>query len=189
MKSDRRLPVAIVGGGFSGTMVAAQLARKGIDAVLIEGGGRAGRASLIRRASRRTCSTSAPKSMSAWADDPEHFARWFEAEGGDAQRFRRSGGCSAATSSAVLDEAKASGQGSAGRATRQSRRRPMATAGPSRWKTAKRSRRAALVLATGNQPPEPLPFGRGSARFIGNPWGAEAQAAVARCCRDATRTS
>ena len=42
MKSDRGLPVAIVGGGFSGTMVAAQLARKGIDAVLIDGSGRAG---------------------------------------------------------------------------------------------------------------------------------------------------
>ena len=41
MKSDR-LPVAIVGGGFSGTMVAAQLARKGVDAVLIDGSGRAG---------------------------------------------------------------------------------------------------------------------------------------------------
>ena len=43
MKSDRQKPVAIVGGGFSGTMVAAQLARKGIETILIEGGCRAGR--------------------------------------------------------------------------------------------------------------------------------------------------
>ena len=30
MKSDREVPVAIVGGGFSGTIMAAQLARRGI---------------------------------------------------------------------------------------------------------------------------------------------------------------
>ena len=39
MKSDRRWPVAIVGAGFSGTLTAAQLARKGIATVLVEGGG------------------------------------------------------------------------------------------------------------------------------------------------------
>lgn len=36
------LRVAIIGGGFSGTMVAAQLARRGIPSTLIEGGGRLG---------------------------------------------------------------------------------------------------------------------------------------------------
>ena len=35
-----------------------------------------------------------------------------------------------------------------------------------------------LVLAIGNQPPEPLPFGQGSVRMINNPWGADALAAV-----------
>src|SRR5207253_7986703 len=37
---------------------------------------------------------------------------------------------------------------------------------------------SALVLALGNQPPEPLPFGQHSARVINNPWGGEALAAV-----------
>jgi 2-polyprenyl-6-methoxyphenol hydroxylase-like FAD-dependent oxidoreductase len=41
MKS--RTTVAIVGGGFSGTILAAQLARRGIDSVLIDGSGRAGK--------------------------------------------------------------------------------------------------------------------------------------------------
>lgn len=35
MTSDRQAPVAIVGGGFSGTMVAAHLARRSIPAVLM----------------------------------------------------------------------------------------------------------------------------------------------------------
>src|SRR5258705_258586 len=43
MKSDGRLPVAIVGGGFSGTILAAQLARRGVSSVLIDGSGRMGR--------------------------------------------------------------------------------------------------------------------------------------------------
>ena len=37
---------------------------------------------------------------------------------------------------------------------------------------------AALVLATGNQPPDPLPMS-GASRFIGNPWSAAAHDAIA----------
>ena len=43
MKSDRRAAVAIIGAGFSGTMVAAHLARRGVDTVLVEASDRAGR--------------------------------------------------------------------------------------------------------------------------------------------------
>ena len=38
MKSEA--DVAIIGGGFSGTMAAAQLARRNIASLLIEGGGK-----------------------------------------------------------------------------------------------------------------------------------------------------
>ena len=34
MKSDRAVPVAIVGGGFSGTILAAQLARRAIRSAM-----------------------------------------------------------------------------------------------------------------------------------------------------------
>ena len=42
MKSDGRVPVAIVGGGASGTILAAQLARRGVDCALIDGSDRNG---------------------------------------------------------------------------------------------------------------------------------------------------
>src|SRR5262245_7187849 len=41
-RSDAIVPVAIVGGGASGTILAAQLARRGINSLLIDGSGRAG---------------------------------------------------------------------------------------------------------------------------------------------------
>ncbi len=46
MKSDG--PVAIIGGGFSGTILAAQLARRGIRAILIEARAKWGAEWLIR---------------------------------------------------------------------------------------------------------------------------------------------
>ena len=45
MKSDAApaaVDVAIVGAGFSGTTMAAQLVRRGLSVALVEGGGRAG---------------------------------------------------------------------------------------------------------------------------------------------------
>ena len=42
MKSDGPA-VVIVGGGYSGTMVAAELARRGVSSVLVDGSGREGR--------------------------------------------------------------------------------------------------------------------------------------------------
>ena len=43
MTSDRRVPVTIIGGGYSGTILAAQLARRGIASALVDGSGRLGR--------------------------------------------------------------------------------------------------------------------------------------------------
>ena len=68
MKSDRPLPVAIVGGGFSGTMVAAQLARKGIESVLIESGCRVGGAS--QNVSLRQALGIDPLAIGPKQDDP-----------------------------------------------------------------------------------------------------------------------
>src|SRR5688500_4283933 len=86
MKSDRRVPVAIVGGGFSGTMLAAQLARRGIGSLLIEGGGRAGLGAAYSTDEPAHVLNVRAEGMSAWPDDPDDFARAFGDPRGFAER-------------------------------------------------------------------------------------------------------
>src|SRR5256885_17253464 len=107
MKSDR-VPVAIIGGGFSGTIIAAQLARRGIPSALIDGSGRAGKGVAYSTTEPAHLLNVRAEGMSAWAGEPDDFARHFEAEGGDARGFaqrrlfaRYLGG--------ILDEAKSAG--------------------------------------------------------------------------------
>ncbi|MCH8615977.1 FAD/NAD(P)-binding protein [Sphingomonas sp. SM33] len=176
MKSDRGLPVAIIGGGFSGTIVAAQLARRGIDNVLIEGSGRAGRGVAYSTREPAHVLNVCADVMSAWEDDLDHFVRVAEAEGATRRDFvqrmqfgqylRR-----------ILDEALATGR------TRLVQRLAMeAEPRDGGWRVSldggEQLQASALVLALGNQPPEPLPFGGGSTRVIDNPWGPEALAAI-----------
>ena len=85
MTSDA--PVAIVGGGFSGTMVAAQLARRGIGSVLIDGSGRLGRGVAFSTRQPAHLLNVRAEAMSAWPDDPQDFAKRFEGEGGDPRSF------------------------------------------------------------------------------------------------------
>src|SRR5687767_1373225 len=105
MRPDRRhAPVAIVGGGFSGTMLAAQLARRGVASLLIEGGGRTGHGTAFSTDEPAHVLNVRAESMSAWPDDPDHFAR----DSGDGRGFaeRRHFG---RYLRAILDEAIASG--------------------------------------------------------------------------------
>jgi uncharacterized NAD(P)/FAD-binding protein YdhS len=176
MKSDR-VPVAIIGGGFSGTIVAAQLARRGIASKLIEGTGRAGKGVAYSTTEPAHLLNVRAEGMSAWAGDPGHFARRFEAEGGDPRGFaeRR---LFARYLSEILDEAQASGKtevieaAAVGAAYRDGS-----------WQIelgdGERIDAASAVLAIGNQEPESLSaFDGTNARFISNPWAAQAQAAV-----------
>ena len=177
MKSDGRVPVAIVGGGFSGTITAAELARRGIRSVLIDGSGRAGKGVAYSTTEPAHLLNVRAEGMSAWADDPDHFARRFESEGGDRRGFaqRRLFGRYLGE---ILDDAVQSGNvelshASASKATR-------AEAG---WRIALGDggtiEADALVVAIGNQEPEGLAaFSGTSGGFIANPWGAQAQAAV-----------
>jgi len=176
MRSDRPLPVAIVGGGFSGTMVAAQLARKGVESILIEGGCRVGRGIAYSTAEPAHVLNVCAESMSAWVDDPEHFARWFETQGGEASDFaqRRLFG---RYLDAVLGEARATGK------VRLVEQKAVAAAPNGEAWTVELAdgetiEASAVVLANGNQPPDPLPMSN-FARFIGNPWSAEAHDAIA----------
>src|SRR3954451_17391384 len=175
MKSDR-VPVAIIGGGFSGTIIAAQLARRGIASAVIDGSGRAGKGVAYSTTEPAHLLNVRAEGMSAWAGDPDDFVRRFESEGGDRRGFaqrrlfaRYLGG--------ILDEAKSAGveviDGAASKAAK-------ADGG---WRIAFDDGQIldadAIVLATGNQEPGSLAaFDGTGGRYLRNPWGAEARAAV-----------
>ena len=116
--------------------------------------------------------------MSAWAGEPDHFVKRFEQEGGERRGFaqRRLFGrylCE------ILDEAIASGCTEAVDETATA-----ATRIGDGWQVQLGDDSAieasALVLAVGNQEPEVLSaFSEVGPRFIRNPWGADARAAVA----------
>lgn len=178
MTSDR--PVAIVGGGFSGTMVAAQLARRGIASHLIEGAGRMGRGVAYSTKEPAHVLNVRAEVMSAWPEDPEDFARAVETEGGSAKDFserRRFG----QYLDAILAQAV-----SAGLVTPVEAMAVSAARGETGWSIALDDGRSieakALVLAIGNQEPAPMAVAAGISpqRFINNPWGPEARAADAR---------
>jgi uncharacterized NAD(P)/FAD-binding protein YdhS len=178
MKSDRPVAVAIAGGGASGTILAAQLARRGISSALIDGSGRAGKGVAYSTTEPAHLLNVRAEGMSAWAGEPDHFARRFECEGGERRGFaqRRLFGRYLAE---ILDEAIASGcvaveHASAAGAERSERG----------WHVTLDNGSSiladALALAIGNQEPEPLrAFAGCGGRFIANPWGGDARAAVA----------
>jgi len=175
MKSDRVLPVAIVGGGFSGTMVAAQLARKGIECVLIDGSGRAGHGVAYSTQEPAHVLNVRAEVMSAWPEDLEHFVKVAEAEGGTRRDFvqRRHFG---RYLRAILKDGIDSGR--LHLIERQAVRAEPNEGGWSvRLDNGDELKASGLVLANGNQPPDPLPWGGGSSRVINNPWGGEALAA------------
>ena len=149
-------------------MVAAQLARRGIGSVLIEGGGRTGQGIAYSTDEPAHVLNVRAESMSAWPDDPEHFARASGDPKGFAER-RRFG----RYLREILAEAVASGhvevvEDRAVAVLREAEGWRIELDDGGRTITAE-----ALVLAIGNQPPEPFAGG-----IINNPWDEEAKAAV-----------
>ena len=182
MKSDGRLPVAIVGGGASGTILAAQLARRGVSSVLIDGSGRAGLGVAYSTTEPAHLLNVRAEGMSAWADDPGHFAQKFEAAGGDRRGFaeRRLFGSYLRE---ILDHAVGSARTEVDHATAVGARRDGEA-----WRVELDNGRTlaagALVLATGNQEPEPLKVFDGIGdRVINNPWTGPAKSAVCDLAR------
>ena len=172
--------VAVVGGGFSGTMAAAQLARRGIASALIDGSGRMGRGIAYSTGEPAHVLNVRAEVMSAWPEDLEDFAREIEAEGGSAEDFverRRFG----RYMDAILAEATSEGLVTPIEAMAVSARRNENgwTVGLSDGRNIQAK---ALVLAIGNQGPAPLAVAQGisAERFINNPWGPEARAADER---------
>jgi uncharacterized NAD(P)/FAD-binding protein YdhS len=80
--------VAIVGGGLSGTLLALNLARAGARGiVLIERAREPGRGVAYSTDRPEHLLNVPALRMSAFVDNPDHFARWYEARGGDAEGF------------------------------------------------------------------------------------------------------
>ena len=176
MTSDRRVPVAIIGGGFSGTILAAQLARRGIASALIDGSGRAGKGVAYSTTEPAHLLNVRAEGMSAWAGQPDDFARRFESEGGDRRGFAQRR-LFARYLGEILDQATANGtvvlEVSASKATRTEGGWRIALDGDENVEA------DALVLAIGNQEPESLSaFTGADGHYLRNPWGAEARAAV-----------
>jgi uncharacterized NAD(P)/FAD-binding protein YdhS len=175
MKS--RTTVAIVGGGFSGTILAAQLARRGIDSVLIDGSGRVGKGVAYSTTEPAHLLNVRAEGMSAWSGDPGHFAERFQSEGGDPRGFAQRR-LFATYVGNILDEAVASGHVQIVHATARAAEREQ---GVWQLKLDKGPDIAAdaLVLAIGNQEPGSLrAFADAGERYIANPWGAAARTAV-----------
>jgi len=172
-----RTSVAIVGGGFSGTILAAQLARRGIASALIDGSGRAGKGVAYSTTEPSHLLNVRAEGMSAWAGEPDHFADRFRSEGGDSRGFaqRRLFG---RYLRAILDEAEASGHT---RLVHASAIGALRKNGGWQLELDDRSRveADAMVLAIGNQEPESLgAFSDAGRRYIANPWGLDARTAV-----------
>ena len=177
MTSDGRLPVAIVGGGASGTILAAQLARRDIRSVLIDGSGRAGLGVAYSTTEPAHLLNVRAEGMSAWAGESAHFAERFEAEGGDRRGFaeRRLFGRYLRE---ILDHSVASGNVEVTHATAVGSRHD-GGAWQVEFDDGRSLAAAALVLAIGNQEPEPLRAFSGTGdHYINNPWTGSAKAAV-----------
>lgn len=173
--SAEGVPVAIVGGGFSGTMVAANLARRGVKSVVIEATDRSGQGAAYSTDEPAHLLNVRAGFMSAWPEDPGDFVDYSGADPQDFAERRQFGaylrdilGAAVESGKVELVEDRAVG----------------ARFESGSWRVALESGRSvgadALVLATGNQPPAQLTaFTGASDRVIDNPWGERAKAAVA----------
>jgi uncharacterized NAD(P)/FAD-binding protein YdhS len=146
--------------------------------VLIDGSGRMGRGVAYSTTEPAHLLNVRAEGMSAWAGEPDHFVRRFEAEGGDRRGFaeRRLFGRYLGD---ILDEAVASGKTEVVHRAAVSAKRS-ADGWQIEFDDGSSISADALALGIGNQQPEPLSaFGSAGDRFIRNPWGEESRAAVA----------
>ena len=183
MKSEETAAadVVIIGGGFSGSMLAAQLARRGVSSIIVEGRDRAGKGTAFSTPEAVHLLNVPAAKMSALPDQADHFAEAVAGEGYEATDFvprRRFG----AYLSEILGDARDSGLVSviAGEAVEAEPGWTVTLADGSEIKA------GALALAQGNQPPEPLRAAQGisSGLFVNDPWSDEGRAAVSRVAQD-----
>jgi uncharacterized NAD(P)/FAD-binding protein YdhS len=73
--------VVVVGAGYSGTVAAVELARRGLEPVLIEKSGRFAAGAAYSTTEPGHLLNVRARNMSALAGDPDHFTRWAGGEG------------------------------------------------------------------------------------------------------------
>lgn len=154
-------------------MTAVHLSARGVPSVLIDGSGRLARGIAYSTRDPVHVLNVVTAKMSAWPDQPDHFADWY-GQGGTVFAERRAFG-------RYLGEQLAA----AADVTKVEAMAISAERHGAGWKLQLSDGNVveaeALVLAQGNQPPAPFP---GSSdlpanRFINNPWSKAAAAAVA----------
>lgn len=145
--------------------------------MLIDGSGRVGRGVAYSTTDDAHLLNVRAEGMSAWAGEPDHFAQRFAAEGGEPRGFaqRRFFGRYLGE---ILHEAVSGGCTEVVRATAVEAKHDGDV-----WRVgfddASSAEADGLVLAVGNQEPEGLAsFAGVGNRFVGNPWGDAARAAV-----------
>ena len=115
--------------------------------------------------------------MSAWADEPDHFAERFEAAGGDRRGFAERGYYGRYVRE-ILDQFVHVGHVELEHSSVIAARR-VGDVWSIDLDDGRKLTAVALVLATGNQEPEPLNlFADVGERYINNPWTGPAKAAV-----------
>ena len=179
MKSEGALAdVVIIGGGFSGTMFAVQLARRGLTATIVEGSGRAGRGTAFSTPEEVHLLNVPAGKMSAWPDEASDFAEAVAGEGYEPTDFvprRRFG----SYLRAILDQ-----ELQRERVTLVSGDAVSAEPDGEGWRVTlgdgSRIEARALALAQGNQPPEPLRAATSipPGLFVNDPWSDEGRSAV-----------
>jgi len=177
--SGQAARVIIVGGGFSGTMLAAELARKRIRSTVIDAG-RAGRGTAFSTPEAAHLLNVPAGRMGGWADDPAHFTRAIAGEGYTADDFvprRRFGDYV----QGILDDVEAGGMAKIVRQKATAARRT----GDS-WivdlADGSRLEGDVLVLAQGNQPPQAPPLARKlpPELFVNDPWSEAGRTAIVK---------
>jgi len=146
--------------------------------MLIEGSGRMGRGVAYSTTEPAHLLNVRAEGMSAWAGEPDQFARLYAREGGEPRGFAQRR-FFARYLGELLDQAVASGYVELVEATVTSGTRDGA-AWTIELDDGSSVEAKSLVLAVGNQEPDALgAFREPGARFIANPWGRDAQDAVA----------
>lgn len=170
--------LAVIGSGFSGTLLAINLLRFGIGQVtLIErAGARLGRGCAYGEAGAEHVLNVRAGNMSAFPDQPEHFAHWLDETGlGGAKSFatRRTYGAYLA---GLLDAARASaGQRLHVRIGDVTALRTDESGATLTFSSGETLRVDGAVLAPGNLPPHDLPAVSALSRpdYIDDPWSAD----------------